>query len=291
MKIAIQQVSLAQAGIQSIEVDQLSIGPVTIGQLTLSDVNLGFSAGQAELTNVSVELKLQLTLVWSVNIPLPWPFGNYTIATTTTDLGSLTFTLPLGSVSIPGMQQITVTIAEAGVTNLQANASPLSNLGLGSADASQILLSNMTLPTGDFQLIGMALGSAQLAGVSLPTGNINSITIGELKGNALPLAQLVIAGINLPNTAIANIASEAISATAIGDTEELDADLGVLSIGLQVTPSVTMNVGQLTLSDMTAGGTIGSAEINGMKIPYDIRNLTLTNVDLNTIQIPVVGVA
>jgi hypothetical protein len=58
VKIAIQQVSLAQ-------VDQLSIGPVTIGQLTLSNVNLGFSAGQAELTNVSVELKLQLTLVRS----------------------------------------------------------------------------------------------------------------------------------------------------------------------------------------------------------------------------------
>jgi hypothetical protein len=58
VKIAIQQVSLAQAGIQSIEVGQLSIGPVTIGQLTLSNVNLGLSAGQAELTNVSVELKL-----------------------------------------------------------------------------------------------------------------------------------------------------------------------------------------------------------------------------------------
>ena len=60
MRIAIQQVSLAQAGIQSIEVDQLSIDPVTIGELTLSNVNFGFSTGHAELTNVSVELKLRL---------------------------------------------------------------------------------------------------------------------------------------------------------------------------------------------------------------------------------------
>jgi hypothetical protein len=291
VKIDIQQVSLAQAGIQSIEVGKFAVGPVKIGQLTLNNVSLGFSTGQAELTNVELEIKLQLALLWSVDIPMPWPFNNYTIASTTTDLGSLTFDLPVGNVNVPGMQQIMVSIAEAGMTNLQANGSPVSNLRLGAANATQVLMSSMTLPTGDFQLIGMGLSDAQLAGVSLPTGNIGSITIGEVKGDALPLAQLVIAGLNLPKTAIANIVSGAISATATGDIEELDADLGVLTIGLQVTPSVTMRVGQLTLSGLTAGGTIGSAALNGVTIPYDIRDLTLTNVNLDTIQVPAVGVA
>jgi hypothetical protein len=291
VKIDIQQVSLAQAGIQSIEIGKFSVGPVKIGQLKLNNVSLGFSTGQAELTNVSLEIKLQLALVWSVDIPMPWPFGNYTIASTTTDLGSLTLDLPVGNVNIPGMQQITVTMAEAGMANLQANGSPISSLGLGAANATQVVMSSLTLPTGDFQLIGMALSDAQLAGISLPTGNIGSITVGEVKGDALPLSQLVIAGLNLPKTAIANIVSGAMNATATGDTEELDADLGVLTVGLQVTPSVTMSIGQLTLSGLTAGGTIGSAALSGITIPYDIRDLTLTNVNLDTIQVPAVGVA
>jgi hypothetical protein len=291
MKVDIQRASLAQAGIQGIEVGKLSVGPVTIGQMTLNNLSLGFSTGQVELTNVLLEIELRLTLVWSVNIPLPWPFGNYTIATTTTNLGSLSLTLPLGNVSIPGIQQIALSIAEVGVTNLQASASSLSNLGLGPASASQVLISSITLPTGDFQLIGLALGSAQVADVGLPTGNIDSITIGELKGSALPLTQLVVAGIELPKTAIANIVSEAISAAEVGDTEQLKADLGVLSIALQVTPSATMTIGQLSLSGLTAEGAIGSTAIDGITIPYDIQNLTLTNLSLNTLQIPAIGVA
>jgi hypothetical protein len=291
VKIDIQQVSLAQAGIQSIEVGKFAVGPVKIGQLTLNNVSLGLSTGQVELTNVSLEIKLQLALVWSVSISLGWPFPPYTSPTTTSDLGSLTLDLPVGNVNVPGMQQITASIAEAKMANLQANGSPISNLGLGAANATQVLMSDMTLPTGDFQLIGMSLSDAQLAGVSLPTGNIGSITIGEVKGDALPLAQLVIAGLSLPKTAIANIVSGAISATAIGDIQERDADLGVLTMGLQVTPSVTMSIGQLSLSGLAAGGTIGSAALNGITIPYDIRDLTLTNINLDTIQVPAVGVA
>jgi hypothetical protein len=52
-----------------------------------------------------------------------------------------------------------------------------------------------------------------------------------------------------------------------------------------------MHVGHLEITDATASATVGSIALHNVTLPFDVLNLTLANVGINTVQIPAFNVA
>jgi hypothetical protein len=65
----------------------------------------------------------------------------------------------------------------------------------------------------------------------------------------------------------------------------------LLSIRIYAKPRAHMHVGHLEITDATASATVGSIALHNVTLPFDVLNLTLANVGINTVQIPAFNVA
>ena len=289
MRATIPQTTLQKAGITTLTVGQLSVGPVQIGRLALDDFHLGLSVGTAVLTNFRVTLTLHLSLDWSVGVHIPFdgtPSWNGTI-----DLGSPSVTVPLHDVVVPGITNLDVDVQHLAAGPVTANATPLTNLTLGTAVAETIRAQNITLPGQGFSIAGLALNGAQLTDASVPTVSIGEIDVGRVHGEALPMGTLTLANVGLPAAAVNDVVSQGIDADAVGPTHDLHADAGVLELTLHITPEARGQIDQLTLSGVSASANIASIQLEDVVAPYELLNLKLSDIGIEQIAIPALGVS
>jgi hypothetical protein len=52
-----------------------------------------------------------------------------------------------------------------------------------------------------------------------------------------------------------------------------------------------MHVGHLEITDAAASATVGSIALNNVTLPYDVLNLTLSQVGIKTIDVPAFNVS
>jgi hypothetical protein len=289
VKATVPQATIQQAGIHSMSVGQVGIGPIHIGQLLITDLKLGMSSGQAQLRNLRVTIGLSISLDWwvGVHIPLDGDVGG----SGTIDLGSPSITVPLGNVMVPGLQSFTIDIASVSVDNLTAASSPIANLQLGTAIAEQIQARNAVIPAQGFSLAGLAIGSATATDLQVPAAGVDQVTIGRLHGEVFPLGQLALSNLGLPASGVGDIASGAVNVSATGTEYDAEADAGILRVTLRVTPHATARMDQLHLSGIQASGSVGRIELNNVVAPYELLNLTLSQVGIQTITVPTLGVS
>ncbi len=68
-------------------------------------------------------------------------------------------------------------------------------------------------------------------------------------------------------------------------------DLGVLTVQLKISPSASAHVNRLLLTGVKASANVGTIEVRDVTLPYEALNLTLSDLGIETIEIPTIGVA
>jgi hypothetical protein len=286
----VPQLEVQQAGLQSIAIGQLAIGPITVGELILSDTDFSMSAAQAVLQNMSVTVTLRIKVEWHVHVGLPDGIPDINIGDTY-DLGSFDFSMPVGNVVLPGLNNIHVHIPSLTAQNMSVAASPLS-VQLQNASVEQVHAQNVTLPAAGFSIAGLTLDSVQGHDVSVPAAHVDQASIGHLHGDALSIPSFRLNNLNLPSASIPQISSTApLNIPANLETLAPGFDAGLLRVAIHITPSVLSHVDHLEITGANASATAGQIVLHNVTLPYDVLNLTLSQIGINSVQVPAFNVS
>ncbi len=268
---------------------QVGIGPIHIGQLLIDNLHMGMSTDQVELRNFRITITLALSLDWWVNvrIPLDGDIGeNGTI-----DIGQPSITVPLGNVEMQGLESFSVDLPGVSLANVDASVSPVTNLQLGAATAEQIQARSVIVPAQGFTVAGLGLGSLNGAGVAVPAATTDQVTIGRVHGDALPLGQVAMTDLKLPSADVSDLVGGSLDVAATATGYAFSADAGIFRMTLHLTPSARAQVDQLQVSGIQSTATIGRIEMNDVVAPYELLNLTLSQIGIDTIDIPTFGIS
>jgi hypothetical protein len=288
MLTTVPQADIQRTGINSISVGQVGIGPIQIGQLVISNLELNTAAAGAELRNFRVNITHQMTLDWRLHIEIP---GHVVDESGSEDLGTPTFACNFGNVNVPGLENLRITIANLTADNVAATINAITNLQLGSAVAEQIRARNLTLPSQGFSIAGLNIGALRVGGFGAPAAGLDSLTIGRLHGDAFPMGDTVLSNLALPSASVSDITSQSVAAVATPFPKAYHLDLGCLDLTLKIKPRAEATIDQLAIHGLTASTNIGSIELHNVVAPYELLNLTLSQVGIETIQVPTVAIA
>ena len=280
----VPQADVQRLGVNTISVGQVAVGPIHIGALVISDLGMRLSSGQAELRNFRVSVGLSMTMDWRVYVEIP--VLDDIDKSGTVDLGRHSFTLDLGDCTVPGLENLSIDVGSLTAAGVAASASPLAGAQLGSAVAEQVRARGIVLPSQGFQIAGLTLGALRAGGISVPAVTLDDITVGRVHGEALPFGGITVADVGLPAAAVSDIHSEPvdINATHVGTAFHMD--LGILDLTLTVVPDARAQIDQLRIGGIEAATSVGQIELRDVVAPYELLNLTLSQIGIDTITVP-----
>jgi hypothetical protein len=288
MFTTVPQTDVQRSGVGTVDVGQVGIGPITIGQLVLNDFELNTAGDGAFLRNFVVTVSYAMKLDWHLRIELP---GHVIDEGGTEDLDTPTFVVGFGDIKLPGLENLKIEIDRLTLDNPAATVTPLANLQLGAAVAEQIQAKNLRLPTAGFSLGGLGIGGLNLGGLGVPAASVDSVTIGKVRGDATPFGQMVLSNLGLPSAAVPDIVGQGVDTVATPRPKAFHLDLGCLEITLKINPQAQAHIDQLVIGNVTASTSIGSIELHDIVAPYELLNLTLSQVGIESISIPNVAIA
>jgi hypothetical protein len=288
MLTTISEADIQRSSVNTVSVGQVGIGPVTIGQLVITDFDLSTAADRAVLRNFVVTVTYTMKLDWHLHIDLP---GNVIDDSGTEDLDSPTFIVGFGDIRIPGLENLKIDIASLAVDNPAATITPVSNIQLGAAIAEQIQAKNLKLPTAGFSLNGFGLGALNVGGFGAPAASVDSVTIARVHGDATPFGQMSLSNLAVPNLTIPDIVAQGVDSTATPKPKAFHLDMGCLDLVLKVNPTAQAHIDQLLIQNIKASTSIGKIELHNVVAPYELLNLTLAQVGIDTLSVPSVAIA
>jgi hypothetical protein len=292
MKLKAPALNVQQASIQTIDIGQVVIGPITVGNLVLSNADFTISAANGVLTDASISISIHISVEWSVFIGLPWPFDDISFGDTY-DLGSIGFgPINLGNVVIPGLNNIHLHIPSLTAQQISIAPSSPVTIQLNNAIADNINATNFTLPSQGFSLAGMALASVNGSGLGVPAAKMDQATIGHLHGASVQIPAFSLGNLNMAAAQIPSVSSSApLNIPAILPTQSPGFDAGILSLYVHLTPSALMHISHLEITNANASATVGNVALHNVTLPYDVLNLKLSDIGINTMTIPSFNVA
>jgi hypothetical protein len=286
----VPQLEVQQAGLQTIAIGQVAIGPIRVGELVLDNVDFSMSAAQGVLQNMSVTVTIHVTVEWHVHVEMPARIPDIDIGDTY-DLGSLNCSITVGNVMLPGLNNIHLHLPSLTAQNMSVSADPLA-LELQNATADQIQATNVALPSAGFTIAGLTLNSVQVNNVGVPAAKLDQATIGHLHGDPATIPAFTFSNLNLSAAPIPNVSgSFPLDIPANVPTQSLGFDAGILRMGIHLTPSVLSHIDRLELTNAHTSAKVGQVVLHNVTLPYDVLNLTLSQIGLNSITIPGFNVA
>ena len=290
MKIAVPDVGISRTRVQQVSVGEIKIGSVRVDQLLLSNIHVQTSTGIAQMRNVRLALTLQFGLDWRVGVKISMPDGIPDVdfsESGTLDLGTLTLGIGLGNLTLPGFANLSFDIPSLPVNDISAVVGSIKNLNLGVIVAEQIRAQNVITPTAGFQINGLGLTGVSAKGISVPDAAVAGATIGRIAGGALPIANLTIPNLALPQAAIPTLSSQNVDATSNPVVATLPkVDIGLLAATLKVTTTAAFHLDELRIDNIKASASIGEIALKDIVFPYEVLNLTLSQIGIETIEVP-----
>lgn len=279
--LRISQVLVGSGAIGSLGVGNIELGEATIDRLIVQNASATLQAGSAFLQNVRFALELRLSVEWWYDIKI-WDDSG------TNDLGSLSFAMNIGNVSVPSLHDISVAIPQATVNGAQAHIEPVVNLDLGSATFSDVKANGTELPSAGFGLTGLGLGSVTVSEIGVPGTSTKSATVAEFKPrNPLHLPAIEVTGVQVPSTNVPQIVStgavnvQDAQATARG----VSLNLGVLGFTFWVTPVVDLSIEALTLSDIALALAVDKLRVEGVSAPLVVKGVSIGDLALEQVTV------
>jgi hypothetical protein len=288
MLTTIPEADIAKASVNSISVGSVGIGPVTIGQLVITDLEMNTAADGAFLRNFVVTVTYNMKLDWHLHIELP---GNVIDDSGTEDLDSPTFIIGFGDIRLPGLENLKIDIASLAIDSPSATILPVSNIQLGKAIAQGIQTKNLKLPTAGFSLSGLGLGTLNVAGFGAPAATVDTATIAKVNGDTTPFGQMSLSNLGLPASQIPDIVAQGVDSTATPKPKAFHLDMGCLDLVLKVNPTAQAHIDQFIIRNVKASGSIGKIELHNVVAPYELLNVTLSQIGIETISVPAVAIA
>jgi hypothetical protein len=287
MFTTVSQADIQQSGVNSVSVGQVSIGPITIGHLVVTNFELDTAGDGAFLRNFVVTVTYAMQLDWKLHIELP---GKTIDDSGTEDLDSPQFIIGFGDIRVPGLENLKIAIDTMTADSIAATADPVASVQLGAAVAEHIQARNLKLPAQGFTLAGLGLGGLEIGGLGVPAANLDSVTIARVHGEATPFGQMTLSGLKLPSASIPDIVSQGVDSVATPKPKAFHLDLGCLDLVLRVNPTAEAHIDQLVLSNLHASTSVGTIELHNVEAPYDLLNLTLSQVGIQNISVPDVNI-
>jgi hypothetical protein len=286
LQVTVPALDVQQANLNAIDIGQVAIGPITVGDLVLSNTDFSMAAAKVVLQSVSVSMSIHFLLEWDIHIGMPDWIPDINIGDTF-DLGFLNIPpINIGDVLIPGVTNIQLHIPTLVAQNMSVAAQPMS-LHLNNATADTIHAANVALPTAGFTIAGLSLNSIQGNTISVPAAKLDSAQIAHLHGTPISVPTFALNSLNLPSAQIPQVTSTApLDVPANLSDFPIGFDGGLLKIVLHVIPSVRMHVDHLDITDATASATVGQVVLHNVTLPYDVLNLTLSQIGITGVGIP-----
>jgi hypothetical protein len=288
MFTTVSEADIQRSGVNTVSVGSVGIGPITIGQLVLTDFELNTAADGAFLRNFVVTVTYTMSLDWHLHIELP---GHIIDDSGTEDLDSPTFIVGFGDIRVPGIENLKIDIASLALDNPAATINPVSNITLGAAVAEQIQAKNLKLPTAGFSIAGLGIGGLNIGGFGVPAATLDSVTIGKVHGDATPFGQMALNNLALPSVSIPDIVGQGVDSVATPKPKAFHLDMGCLDLVLKVNPTAAAHIDQLVIRNVKANLSIGKIELHNIVAPYELLNLTLSQVGIETLSVPSVAIA
>lgn len=281
--VDIAQVLAASGTIGSLKVGRVELGEATIDQLVIRDVTTSVRSGKAFLENVRTVTRVQVIVDWWYDVLLD--SGN----------GRDTFTSPLipielGNLQVPSLQDINLSVPEVTVDDARAQVTPISNLDLGGGRFEDVKVNATKLPAAGFGLSGLDLGSLTLSEVGVPATATQSVSLAKFQPNGpLALPGVEVSGIQVPAARAPNIVSDS-PVTVFGLQPQNPypvggLDLGIFGFSIGVKPIIDLQIGVLTLDDVSLSAAIGSLRVAGVTAPVIVRDVALGNVELQQVTV------
>ena len=281
----VPQLSVKQAGLRSVAVGQVAIGPISVGNLVLTNADFSMSAAQGVLHNMSVTVTLHITVEWHIHIGLPDGIPDIDIGDTY-DLGTFSFSMAVGDVVIPGLHNLQFHIPSLTAQDFSVSASPV-GLQVSNLSAEPIHATDVELPSQGFTIAGLTLTSLAGNGIGVPAAKVAQATVGHLHGDPVKIPTFTLGGLHMPAAQIPVISSSTpldIPANLQGPSPGFDA--GILQVAIHITPSVLSHIDHLEITGANASATAAQIVLHDVTLPYDVLNLTLSQVGVDTIDVP-----
>lgn len=294
MKLSIPQAGIGKASVQKVSVGEVKLGPVHIGRLNLKNLHVDASTGTALMRNVKVVLNLKFGLDWKVGVTIDMPFPLPDIDFSehgTLDLGALRLGVGFGDLTLPGLADFTLDVPSLPVNDLSAVIGALKNLNLGAALAERIKAQGLSGPKQGFQVNGLGLGGFNAQGINLPDAAMTGATVGRISGGTLPLAGLSIPGIAFPQVTLPAVSCRNVGATSNELVKPMPTvDVGLLQATLTVTVTADFHMDELRVEGVKAAASIGEVALTNVQLPYEILDLTLSQIGIECVEVPQVEV-
>ena len=291
MQVKVPVLDVQQATVQTINIGQVAIGPITVGNLVVNNTNAAISAGQGVLTNVSVTVTISISVEWHVHVGMPDWIPDLDVGDTY-NLGSISFgPVNVGNIVIPGLSNVHLSIPNLTAQNMSAAAGPLS-VQLQNAVADQVHATNFALPSAGFTIAGLTLGSIQGNNLGVPAATLATAAVAHVHGDAVHIPSFTLNNLALPAAQIPSLSTTApVNIPATLPTQSPGFDAGVLRLYVHITPSALSHIDQVQITNATANATVGQLVLQNVTIPYDVLNLTLSQVGITTINVPAFNVS
>jgi hypothetical protein len=289
--VNVPELDVNQAKLQTIDIGQVAIGPITVGDLVLNNADFSMSAAQGALTNVSVTIKVHISVEWHVHVGMPDGIPNIDLGDTY-DLGSFGFgPVTVGNIVIPGLNNIHLHIPSLTAQNMSVATGSLS-LQLRNAAADKISAANLSLPNAGFTIAGLSLTSLQGSGIGIPAANLDKVEVGHLHGDPVQIPSFTLSNLNLPAAQIPTMSSTApIDIPAQLPTQSPGFDAGIIKLFVHLTPSALSHIDRLEITNANANATVGQVVLHNVTLPYDVLGLTLSQIGIDTVAIPAFSVS
>jgi len=261
-----------------------------VGDLTISNTNFSLNAGHAVLKNMNVHVTLILSLEWSVGFSVDDLFSIDEHGTTS--LGSIDMDMPQVDVTVDALTNIHVSIPTLTAHNMSLQADDVS-LHLTNATANGAQGKNLVLPAAGFSIAGLSLNSVDGSNVSVPAAQLGQATVNRLHGDDIKVPLFTAKNLNLPTAH-----SDSMVTTAPLDipltmklSHEPAVDLGILKVILHITVKANAHIPHMEIQGVDASATVGTIALQNVTIPYDVHNLTLSNIGISSVGIPAFAVS
>jgi hypothetical protein len=276
--INVAQAAVASGAVADIKVEQIVLGGVTIGQLSLEGATLDIASASAALNTVRVVINLDFSFDWWINLGF-WSDSG------TANLGSLSFALDLGNVSIPSLGNIPIYVPNIAIANLSAVVAPIAAADLGGGTLTALSAANLVIPKSGFTLSGFAIGGVTIANVEVPEAAAASISIQDFHPNGnLVLPNASLGPLQIPSVTTADVqTTAAIGFNGNASQQGLGLSLGVLGGTFDVTPTAYVSIGSLQLQGVSLSGSVTKAILDNIGLPVDIRGINMSTIDIGQI--------
>jgi hypothetical protein len=122
--------------------------------------------------------------------------------------------------------------------------------------------------------------------VSVPSTNTKRATIQDVTpDNHIVLPQASLRDLEIPQTKVQDIVSPGFGTTAIAAARKLSVDLGILEVGLRVTPTVHINVESMAITDVELYAMANDLNLQNISLPVSVRGIKVDNIDLREVNV------